>query len=353
MKQSPESPTKSIAPRSFPLTALLFVVVAAVAVLLVMRSSRQETPTALASAAAAPVSLSSQGGRFLWIENPDGPKARLVSAENGQAKPVDSADALPSYWADGHWLIWAAKQGGQWNIWASENGGAKRSLWTGPNTIFSLFADGGKVYFAVDSPSTIKGGVALPAVANTVQIASVPEKGGPPSIHATLLENHGKILGVSGGQMMVASYRKTIPGNTALYRVNLTTGVAKRVSGESATAPAILTKDGVLYWAANSHDASPIGIATAIYRLGKDDHPEALTDWLPPRGHLVDTAKGVRYIDGSAISNIWPVGDRTILPKPFPLPTGYVAVTATNDDIIVKQAMSAGTATSLSKIPLR
>jgi hypothetical protein len=319
----------------------------------IFSSSRQPTPTSLASAPVVPVSLTAQGGRFTWIENPDGPKARLVSVDNGQVKPVDSADALPSYWADDHRIIWAARQGGQWNIWIAENGGARRSLWSTPNTIYSVFVDGGKIYFATESPSPIKGGVALPAVANTVQITSIPENGGTPAVHATLLENHGKILGVAGGQMIVAAYRKTVPGNTALYRINLTNGAAKRVAGETGNISSVLTKDGALYWAADSHDASPVGIATAVYRLGKDDRAEALTDWLPPRGHLVVTPRGVLYIDGMSISNVWPIGDRTVLPKPLPLPTGYVAQTVTSTDIVLKQTGTGGTANILARIPLQ
>lgn len=320
-----------------------------------LRASAPPTPVLLATAQALPASPRLIDGSWHWLEQPSGPKARLVraSGEGAASAPLATADAIPDYdVADGK-TVWVAREGRTWSVYVSTGGDSKRALWSGANRLHSVRLLGGRVYWLADNPAAAPNSGAFPPLTASLRLLSAPADGGTPMPVSMLPESgSGRILGQADNALYVSVSRIVLPGHTVHYRVPLDGGVPRRLAGETALHSALLTQDGTLYWVAPSRESSKLSREVCIRRLGRDGQPETLSEWLPALGTLHETEQGLRYVDGDVQPGLWAVGRRDEVPRAYPLPPGYFAVAAGGREVLLRRAADPLTSLQLYRMPL-
>lgn len=322
----------------------------------VWAAKRTNPPAYLAKAGAAPTDIQWKDGAWYWLEGAGTPASRLMRANAGDLKPVAAASGISAYSVAGGKLAWNAKEGNQWTISvASFEGSDKRVLWTGAREPKGICLIEDRVYWLEDLPPSVPKSGPLPPLDASVQMVSMSlsANGGQPVITPLLEAQGAQVLGARDGQVYVVAQRPTPLNVTTIYRIGLKEGTAHRLVGETGQQSALLTKEGVLYWTAPSREAADTGTITCIRRLSKEEKPETLDDWMPPRGHLFETDKGIYYIDGANVQGAWPVTGQRALPRAVPVPANYAVLAAGGHDLLLLQNTESLTPTyPLYRMPL-
>ena len=281
-----------------------------------------QKPVTLAGAEARPTNIQRHQGAWYWLEKTAKAGTHLVRTEASGRKVLVTAEALSTYsWEEGK-LIWLAREGKQWTIsLAGADGSNPHPLWSGEEEPIGLNLSGGKLTWLHRLPAVAEN-LPFPPLNSTLEVLTLSLEGGKPNSIAHLSESEdGVVLGFQGDSLYVATYRHDPPGSFCLYRIPAG-GVPVRIAGEIGIAPAILTKDGGLYWLAKSQEVARPGGA-CVRHLDKAGHPETLSDWLPDSGQLYETTHGVVLGDREGDAAVWAIGKQDEFPKPFPRPVGY------------------------------
>ena len=303
---------------------------------------RTQNPIVFAQAGASLTEVMWREGNWYWLEAAGKPGSRLIRANASGSLPPIAAPGINAYAVADGMAVWSAHDGNHWTITlAAADGSGKNTLWAGEQELSGLCIAEGRVFWMVSIPPTLPESGPLPPLTNKLQIVSVPTAGGSPEVIATLLETTGKqVIGVHDGQLYVSAVRHTSPEVTTIYRVALNGGSAHRVAGETGVQPALLTKEGALYWSAPSRESTQRDKVVCIRRLGKEDKPETLTDWLPGGGHLYESGRGVCYVDGDPLPAAWAVSAGLELPRSIPLPQDFSVLSVGNGELLLKSSAS-------------
>ena len=306
------------------------------AVFFVLRA-RFMHPTLIGQAHAPVKEAMRSGGSWYWLEGVGKPGARLMRASASSLQPIAASDGLGSYAVAEGKVVWAAREGDHWSLTlASADGSGQQKVWSGPREPHGLYLTVDHIYWLDQLPPTVPDSGPLPPLGPTLQLVAVPVSGGASTIIATLLEPlAGRVIGIHGDQIYVSAMRPGAPGVTTLYRIALLHGAPKRVAGETGLQSSILTQDGALYWSAPSRESSQFDRVVCIRRLGKDDQPETLTDWMEGRGRLYETERGVCYVDGDVSPKAWLLTVRKELPRALPLPENYAVLAAGDRELLL------------------
>jgi hypothetical protein len=185
-----------------------------------------------------------------------------------------------------------------------------------------------------------------------IQVFSMPQAGGPPVAVAVLWENtEARVLGLHGNDLYIATSYSPTPGHMALYRLP-PDGPPVRLVGEIGSQHALLTRDGTLYWVAQSRDAAIPNTMSCIRRLRKEGKPETLSDWLPVNGKLYETARGVVYVDGEYLSRAWPVGEPKQLTSSYDSPPDFLVRAVGENEMLLERIEGKRTKIALYRVAL-
>lgn len=310
-----------------------------VGVFLAMRFLTPPKPASFVTAGSLPTQARWHESVWYWLETPEKAKARLMRADSSGARPLVEADQLTSYALDAGKIAWIARDGKTWKITLSAlNGTNPQTVWSGDTTPRGLYISGDKLYYLEQTPPVIPNSGALPPLGSRLRILALPVTGGTPAEIASLLESEGdEIAGVHDGQLYVKAFRTGVPGATVIFRVPVSGGTPKRIVGEAGRQSVLMTRDGTLYWTAASPEDSRANNAFCVRRLGKDDKPETLTDWLPANGRLFETRRGLVYVDGDYQPTAWPLSGARELPHPLYTLRDYGVVAAGDGELLLRQ----------------
>lgn len=305
-----------------------------------------QAPVFFAQAHALPLRAQWADGAWYWIEAPDKQPARLVRATGSETKDIAKADEIGEFCISSKNLIWSARTGSEWTIVLSvPGGGDRKDIWHGttkPVGIWQSALDGSApftVYWLEATPALVPAAAQLPPLGGSCKVMAVvpanPSK--PPDVVATLMEPNGQqILGFRDKDLIVSTFRPGAPGTTVLYSVPPGGGTPLRVAGASARQDALIARDGSIYWAAQSREASQPGSAYCIRRLDKAGKTETLCDWLPYGGHLLETGGEIIYIDGTYMAKAWPIAGIRELPRPLATPADHGVVGVGGGEVLIR-----------------
>ena len=178
--------------------------------------------------------------------------------------------------------------------------------------------------------------------------------GGPVVSVGTLPEEGpGEVLGEHGASLVVAAWRTGAPGNTVFYLVPVGGAPVRRLAGEVGIQHGVLERDGALVWPAPSREATVEAAASCIRRLpARGGGIETIAEWLPARGALFVTQRGLIYVGGEWRSEAWLPGAPTELPRPAPRHRDVAVVAAGERDLLLVSVTAAAAKPMLYRAPL-
>ncbi len=313
------------------------------------------TPVSIGQAKDEPLSIHGVGGAWYWREQPLKGKGRLIRATIAGMKEIATADALPSFDTDGKTLVWTARQGAEWSVMsANVEGGGGHAVWSGKEEPRGVKMIQERIYWLLRTPAPIDIALPFPPLQSSLQIVSVPIGGGALEASARLPEaDDGEALGISEGSLYVRAVRMSSPGATSLYRVNTQNRTFTRITSVARHLPALLTRNGTLYWLAPSKETDSPQIAMQVFRMGASGTIEPLTDWLPAGGALYETANDVLYADREMPPSFWRLGSQDVFPTTLPLPKDFTALALGDTTALVMSASTPRSKPALYQIPLQ
>jgi hypothetical protein len=331
------------------LHVLLLTLLCLVSAYVVRRALTPRAPVFFAQARSSFVGARWHEGNWYWLEGAGTPGARLVRANASVTLTVAAGDRIGAYSLAEGKVVWTVRDGSRWTVdIGGADGSGKRTLWSGEREPRGLCLAAGRVFWLEQAPPAVPESGALPPLAATLKLVSVPTEGGSPGVIATLLETEGgQVIGVHDGQIYLSAFRPGTYGVTAIYRVALTGGNPRRVVGETGRQRVLLTREGLLYWVSPSPEDNGVGKSVCIRRLGREDRPETLADWLPANGQLYETDHGVCYVDSSSPAAAWPLTGGKELPRSVPLPGNYTVLAAGDGEMLLES-----TGTTPTNIPV-
>ena len=335
-----------------PLTALA-VALCLIVGYMVWRYSIPPAPMLFAQPQAAVTDAVWNDGAWYWIEGAGTPAARLVRAVGPAVTALVSGEQVRSFAVGEGKVAWIAGEGRRWSISTVPlDGSGKQTVWSGEKEPRGLCLADRRIYWLEQVPALIPGLGPLPPLESTIRVVAMPLEGGTLASIGSVMELRGdQIAGVRDGQVYVVASRPTLQNATTIYRVPISGGVARRVVGETGAQHALLTRNGTLYWTAPSMEAAQVNTIACIRRLGRDDLPVTLEDWVPGGGNLYESTGGTYYVDGSFRPLAWRVTEGKALPQSSPLPVGYTVV-AVGDREMLLQSEDMGSKSPLYKIAL-
>jgi hypothetical protein len=346
-------------------TALFAAVVLGLGFVL-FQSMRPPTPEPLGRTGGDPVRFRHAGSAWYWLENPAGPRARLMRAEKGRTTVIAEAEEIPSYSLDGETPLWVERTGDAKNpSWSVKTGTPARTLLTMSSRIFDVLRHGSDIYIAAATPlglpnvnAAVEPDVPLPPFGAKVALLKVPAAGveahtlSRRPAHATLLEREASFLGVRGDSLIVAGQRPTHPGSSAIYEVPLDRRRAPvRTAGIAALASGTVTRDGRVVWLAPSTTASNYRSVQEVRALGAGGEPVKITDWLRWGGTLTDTERGLYLVDSDSGRDLWRIPSRWALPERVDLKVNQVVVAVGGGQVVLANPVGPQ-ARELSTVPL-
>jgi hypothetical protein len=303
----------------------------------IARSILPPSARAFVTAQANPINPVWHNGDWWWIEKKDG--SRLVRASGTETHDAARAEEIDSFSVTGDNVVWASRNGKQWSISvATTGGGSARKIADCDQKPSGVFAAKDQICWSESVPPPFAGAETLPPLGATSRILSAPLSGGPPKTLCSVLEGEiRQVLGVHGDMVYFVAIRPGGLGSTAIYSAPVSGGAAGRVAAAAGKQTAVLTRDGILYWVTSSRETSSIGTACAAKRLGPNGKVEVLTDWLPYGGRLVETDRGVYYLDDTYESQAWRIGVDRDLPRPLRNPESTAVIGAGGSELLLKQ----------------
>jgi len=287
---------------------------------------RAERPRLIGHAASFPEGARPASGAWVWLERLKASDVRLIRlGSDRRAVPIATASALTDYAADGDAVAWIEKQGGQWRVQlADDPDRAPRTLWAGATEPHGVCLAGDGVYWLAPHAPEAPDCGPLPPFGPSMDLLTAPRSGGASHAVGRLFGAiGGRVLGARDGAIYVAAYRGLGIGSTTFYRVRPGNPAPERLASEIGQQRALLARDGSLYWLAPSREATADAGLCCIRRLAPGGRPETLSDWLPARGALFETDRGVRYVDVEEHAGVWPTGAFLEAPRSATAPTGY------------------------------
>ncbi len=327
-------------------------VLVTVIIILAARALFAGGPRSFAQIGSLPIGAIRRAGIWYWMENPQGPHAQLVRADENGKITRREADVITGFDVAGDTLVYIARKGNSWSGLIARTDGREEVVWSGPNEAWGPKGQGNTAYWSVQIPPSVSDKSSLPPLAPGLQILSGPIGSAKSAVVAKLLEREGSIIGIHSGKIYLAAYRSGSPGSTAFYTVPLTGGTPQRIAGEAGRSLGIVTRDGTLMWIGQSRESSDEVTVSCIRRIGSDGKAETVMDWLPRNGELFDTDHGVYYVDGGAQPSLWPLGTADRLPRPASVSKGFAPVALGEGEILLRPDNLVLAPVSLFKAPL-
>lgn len=294
------------------------------------------------------------GGAWYWVERPRGADARLMRLLGPRALPVATAHSLTDYAADDRNVAWIEQRGSEWRVAiAGVDGASPRVLWSGTLEPSGVLLTGDEVVWLAPRVPESRDCGPLPPFGPSMDLLAAPRSGGAPRSLAQLPgATGGQALGMHGGSVYVAAYRGLQPGSTTFYRIGAAGSVPERLAAEEGRQEGLLARDGTLFWIAASREATFGAGVCCIRCLKPGQPPETLSDWLPAQGMLVETARGVRYVDREPQAGLWPTGSFLSIPRSWNAPPGFRIISAGGDQMLLCPSNAWISATELYRVPV-
>lgn len=329
----------------------ILVVAAAEAAALLLRPRPLPRPTLVATRPAAPTAIKRYAGQWYWLERTTRPGVQLVRTSGADVITIAVADEIESYAVDHGAIAWSERQGRHWAVrTAPVAGGLQRALWSGDSEPLGLSLGEGRVFWLNRAPAPIADGDPFPPLSAALELQTVSVAGGNPTTIGRLWEaEDGVVLGVHAGNVIVAAYRHTRPGNLCLYRMTLDGAPPVRIAGESGNPVVLVTHDGALYWLAPSREAKD---ASCLQQLDARGKLVSLSDWLPSSLALFETERGVVCLDRNPGPRLWYPGAHDEFPTPVTLPDGYNALAAGEHELLLAPTQNTPSNHALFRMPL-
>ncbi|MCX6381117.1 MAG: hypothetical protein NT023_16870 [Armatimonadetes bacterium] len=328
--------------------------VAFVILFFVVKGKPLPTPVLIGQANSEPLSIQCIEGTWYWREQPLKGKGRLVRATTAGIKEFASAESLTAFDTDGSTLVWTARDGITWSVMsANSDGSGGHPVWSGKEEPMGVKLTQGRIYWLRRTPAVLDTSLPFPPLQSSLQVVSLPTGGGTLDVGATLAESDtGRVLGIYEGVLYVAALRMSRPGSTVVYRVEAQDKTPKRIASTERHLPALLTREGDLYWLAPSMETNSPQPAMHLFHRDKAGVIEPLSDWLPMGGTLYETSHGIMYADKEYPPNFWSAGSQADFPTALPLPKDFTAIAASDKTAIVAPASSSRAKPMLYQIPL-
>ena len=318
-----------------PLLILLFLLIAG-GIALSLRRPPLAKPTPLGKFKGLPTSVQYHNGAWYWLAQTDAKKFVFMRVAGGNKKEIASAEAINSFHIVEGRLVWLEKSGKEWIIRTSDEQGAGRSdLYKSSTELMGLNTAEKSLLWLQRSTPLLPFSNPYPTLSPSLDLMEMPITGGAPKRLTSIPESGtGTVLGKSDNAIYVTTYRTIRPGNGCVYRIPLESLKPVRVVSERGQPYAILTRDGMLDWAAQSNEISPPAGGTSVRRLDKQGKLETINDFLPYPGKVFDSAQGVLFVDAEVPPTLWRMKNPDEFPTPIPVPEGYSGLAVSDNRLL-------------------